>query len=51
MMLVAGRLSHIYAILRCPNSVGTPRIFGMALSLMTLILGALVNLWVAAFAL
>jgi uncharacterized membrane protein YecN with MAPEG domain len=50
-LLLIGRLFHIYAILCCPNSYGLSRTVGMALSLATLILGALVNLWVAAFAL
>ena len=47
MLLLIGRGLHAHAILKCPNSYGITRPVGMALSLSVLILGALVNLWLA----
>jgi uncharacterized membrane protein YecN with MAPEG domain len=47
MLLVIGRVLHIYAILFGPHKKGQPRVVGMVLSLFVLILGALINLWFA----
>lgn len=46
-LIVVGRAFHIYAILKCPNSVGLPRGIGMVMNLFSLILGALLNLWLS----
>ncbi|MCC6597553.1 MAG: MAPEG family protein [Alphaproteobacteria bacterium] len=47
LMLLIGRGLHAYAILRCPHSAGRPRIIGMILSLLVLIFGAALNLYLA----
>jgi uncharacterized membrane protein YecN with MAPEG domain len=47
MLLLIGRVLHAHAILLCPNSYGVTRPVGMVLSLFVLILGALINLWLA----
>lgn len=46
-LLVLGRILHAYAIFKCKYSTGMPRVVGIVLNLFVLLLGGLVNLWLA----
>lgn len=47
MILIIGRVLHVIALLKFKYAYGWPRFVGMVLSLLVLLLGALMNLWLA----